>query len=161
MTRPFARAIATAFLALGSMSVYAADEAASQELLPAAADVRLPDFTAAAEDFYPASAARKLQQGSAGVEFRIDAQGHVEILAQPYADDPDFAASAAEFLKRGRFRVTDDWVQSGGTQLRFAVEIQFSLTRGGIQCAPKPPRVADTQVITVCRAQPSRRSGRL
>lgn len=161
MTRPFAWTFATAFLALGSMSVYAADEGPSQELLPAAADVRLPDFTAAAEDFYPVSAARKLQQGSAGVEFRIDAQGHAEILAQPYADDPDFAASAAEFLKHGSFRVTDEWVQSGGTQLRFAVEIQFAVARGGTQCVPRPPRVADTQVLTVCRLQPSRRSGRL
>jgi hypothetical protein len=157
MTRPFARPIAIAFLALGSLSVYAADS----ETAPAAGEVRLPDFVPSGDDFYPSSAARKLQQGSVGIELQIDDKGRVQILAQAFADQPDFAASATEFLQHGRFEVSPDWVQSGGPEQRFVVEIQFSIARGGGSCVKKPPHVPDTEVIVVCRLQPTRRGGRL
>ena len=157
MTRPFAWATAMAFLALGSLSVYAADS----EVPATAGEVGLPQFVASGGDFYPASAARKLMQGSVGVEVQIDDQGRAQVLEQTFADHPDFGASAAEFLKSGRFQVSPDWVQSGGPDQRFVVEIQFSVARGGASCVKRPPHVADTEIIVVCHSLPTRRGGRL
>lgn len=170
MTRPLARATAMAFLALGALSVYADDSGITSDSAASAASaateagasswMQLPNFTQPAGDFYPSSAASKLVQGSAGIEFQIDEQGHAQILAQTFTDHPDFALKAAEFLTKGRFRVAPEWVQSGGPGLRFAVEVQFSLSRGDDACDKKPPRVADTEVLVVCRSLPNRRSGR-
>jgi hypothetical protein len=170
MTRPLARATAMAFLALGSLSVYADDSAVSAE--SAAPDVsaddtaasswmQLPDFLPSSGDFYPPSAASKLMQGSVGIEFQIDEQGRAQILSQTFTDHADFAPNAANYLTRGRFRVSPEWVQSGGPGLKFVVEVQFSLARGGGSCDKKPPHVADTEVLVVCRALPARRGGRL
>jgi hypothetical protein len=164
MTRPFAWAVATMFLAFGSLGVYATDsdvQGSPPEGLSPVAAVQLPEFVPSSDDLYPEAAARKLMQGAAGVELQIDAEGQVQIVAQTFADNPDFAANAAEFLKRGRFRVPGDWLQSGGPGAHFVVEVQFSLARGGAACTPKPPRVADTPVLTVCRSIASRRGGRL
>ena len=159
MTRPFAWATAMAFLALGSLSVYA--DADSESAPAATVFVQLPDFDPSADDFYPAAAARKLVQGSVGVEFQIDDQGRAQELAQTFTDHPDFAPSAAEFLKKGRFRVSPDWAQSGNATVRFVVEVQFSVARGGTSCAKRPPHVADTEIFVVCRSLPTRRGGRL
>lgn len=164
MIRPLARATAMAFLALGTLSVYADDSAA-----PAVSDgeaaapnwMQLPVFAPATGDFYPSSAASKLVQGSVGLEFQIDEQGHAQILSQTFADQADFASSAARYLTKGRFRISPEWVQAGGPGLRFVVEVQFSLARGGGSCDKKPPRVADTEVLVVCRSLATRRGGRL
>jgi hypothetical protein len=163
MTRPFGWATAMAFLALASLSVYAADpEVPDASGVPAASGVvQLPDFVPSDEDFYPASAARKLLQGSVGFELQIDDQGRVQLLSQTFADHPDFAPDAAGFLKSGRFRVAPGWVQSGGPDQRFVVEVQFSVARGGGSCTKRPPHVADTEVFVVCRSLPNRRGGRL
>jgi hypothetical protein len=164
MGKPVAKRLAIAFLALGSMSVYAGasdSAAAADSAAPAVLEIRLPDFAPVVGDFFPDSAARKLMQGSAGMEFQIDGEGHVQIMGETFADQPDFAASAAEFLKKGRFRVGSNWVEIGGPTVRFYAEIQFVISRGGSDCAKKPPRTPDTEVIVVCRSQPSRRSGRL
>lgn len=149
MTRPLAWALATVFLALGSLGVYAAD------------DARMPGFVAPSEDLYPAAAARKLLQGSVGVEFQIDGEGRAQILSQTFVDAPEFAENASEVLKRGRFKVPEDWAQSGGPDQRFVVEVQFTIARGDAPCARKPPHVADTEVVLVCRVQPIRRKNRL
>ena len=149
MTRPLAWAVATVFLAFGSLGVYAAD------------DVRLPGFVPSSEDLYPAAAVRKLMQGSVGVELQIDDQGRARILSQTFSDAPEFAESAAEVLKRGHFKVPEDWAQSGGPEQRFLVEVQFIIARGDAPCAKKPPHVADTEVVLVCRVQPTRRKSRL
>lgn len=167
MTRPLAWATAMTFLALGSPSVYADDsgisgaDSAVADSAAIAAMLALPDFVPAAGDFYPSSAASNLLQGSVGFELRIDAQGRAQILAQTFADDPDFAPKAADFLTKGHFRISPEWVQSGGPGLRFAVEVQFLVARGGDACEKKPPHVADTDVLVVCRSLPSRRRGRL
>ncbi len=170
MTRPLARATAMAFLALGALSVYADDSGITSDSAASAASaaadagdswMQLPDFAKPAGDFYPSAAASKLLQGSVGFEFQVDEKGQAQILAQTFTDHPDFALKAADFLTKGRFRVAPEWVQSGGPGLRFAVEVQFSLARGGDSCDKKPPRVADTQVLVVCRSLPNRRSGRL
>jgi hypothetical protein len=155
MTRPFAWATAMAFLALGSLSVYASD---TDEPLPPVPELQLPQFVAAGDDFYPASAVRNLTQGSVGVEFQIDDKGHVQDLAATFADNADFATSATEYLSKGRFRIPEDWVQNGGPGYRFAVEVQFLIGRGDAGCARKPPRIADTAVVTVCRMQPRRKT---
>ena len=170
MTRSLARATAMAFLALGSLSVYADDSAVSAEspapVVPAddtaaSSWMQLPNFQPSSGDFYPSSAASKLMQGSVGIEFQIDEQGRAQILSQTFADHPDFAPGAAEYLTKGRFRISPEWIQSGGPGLKFVVEVQFSLSRGGGSCDKKPPHVADTEVLVVCRALPTRRSGRL
>jgi hypothetical protein len=155
MTRPFAWATAMAFLALGLPSVYASDVV---EPLPPVPELHLPQFVPAGADFYPASAARSLTQGSVGVEFQIDAQGRVQDLAATFADSGDFATSATEYLTRGRFRIPADWVHNGGPGRRFFLEVQFSIARGYADCAKKPPRVADSDILTVCRVQPKRKS---
>ena len=155
MTRPFAWATAMAFLALGSLSVYASD---SEEPLPPVPELQLPRFVPAGDDFYPASAVRNLTQGSVGVEFQIDDQGRVQDLAPTFADNADFATSATEFLTKGRFKIPADWVQNGGPGYRFFLEVQFSIARGDAGCAKKPPRVVDTAVVTVCRVQPKRKT---
>ncbi len=149
MIRPLAWAVATVFLVLGCLGVYAAD------------DVRLPGFVPSGEDLYPAAAARKLLQGSVGVEVQIDGEGRAQILSQTFVDAPEVAESAAEVLKRGHFKVPEDWAQSGGPDERFVVEVQFTIARGDAPCAKKPPHVADTEVVLVCRLQPSRRKSRL
>ena len=162
MKRPLASAAAMAFLALGSMSVYADDSGvpvASES--PPAAVVSLPRFVPPSGKFYPRGAASRLEQGSVGIEFLIDEKGRAQILAQTFADDPDFAPKAAAFLTKGHFKISPDWVQSGGPGVRFAVEVQFSIARGGDPCEQKPPHVADTEVLVVCHALPSRRRGRL
>ena len=123
MTRPLAWAVATAFLALGSLCVYADDSAT--ESVYALHEVQLPTFSASSDDLYPVAAARKLLQGSVGVEFQIDAEGRAQILSQTFVDAPEFAESASEVLKRGRFRVPEDWVKAGGPDQRFVVEVQF------------------------------------
>jgi len=157
MTRPLAWATAMAFLALGSLSVYASDSEVSDD--PAAvSELRLPKFVAADADFYPASAARKMMQGSVGLEFQIDDQGRAQVVGQTFADQPDFAPSAQEFLKQGRFRIPEDWAQSGGPEVRFVVEVQFSIARGDDTCAKKPPHVADMEIVMVCRVQAKRRT---
>ncbi len=163
MTRPLSWATAMAFLALGSLSVYADDSGVPTASEAPAADgwVPLPAFVASAEDFYPATAARKLQQGSVGLEVQIDAQGRVEILSQTFADHPDFASGAAQFLKSGHFRVSQEWVQSGGSYQRFVVEVQFSVARAGADCTKRPPHVADTDILVVCRSLPIRKTGSL
>src|SRR5262249_42575645 len=107
MIRPFARAFAIMFLALGSLSAFAA------------AEIPLPEFVPSGANFYPESAARKLLQGSVGVEFQIDGGGRAQILGQTFVDDPDFAASASELLKQGHFKIPADWVESGGSSPRF------------------------------------------
>jgi hypothetical protein len=155
MTRPFAWATAMAFLALGSLSVYASDV---YDPLPPVPELQLPRFAPAGADFYPSSAARSLTQGSVGVEFQIDDEGRVQDLAATFADSGDFATSATEYLTQGRFRIPADWVQSGGPGRRFFLEVQFSIARGDAGCAKKPPRVADSDVLTVCRVQPKRKS---
>jgi TonB family protein len=159
MTRPLAWAVATAFLALGSLRVYAADS--ETESAYAFHEVQLPGFTPSSEDLYPVAAARKLLQGSVGVEFQIDAQGRVQLLSQTFIDAPEFAESAAEVLRRGRFRVPEDWEKSGGPAQRFAVEVQFNIARGDAPCVKRPPHTVDTEVVLVCWLQPSRRKSRL
>ena len=170
MTRPLARATAMAFLALGSLSVYADDSAVSTEAAAPAVSadgtaasswMQLPNFQPSSGDFYPSSAASKLMQGSVGIEFQIDEQGRAQILSQTFVDHPDFAPGATDYLTKGRFRVSPEWAQSGGPGLKFVVEVQFSLARGGASCDKKPPHVADTEVLVVCRSLPARRSGRL
>jgi hypothetical protein len=164
MTRSLARATAMAFLALGSLSVYADDSAVSAESAApdnASSWMQLPNFAPATGDFYPSSAASKLMQGSVGIEFQIDEQGRAQILSQTFVDHPDFAPQAANYLTQGRFRISPEWVQAGGPGLKFVVEVQFSLARGGGSCDKKPPHVADTEVLVVCRALPARRGGRL
>ena len=163
MTRPLAWATAMAFLALSSLSVYADDSAvpAPSEVPATGGWVPLPAFVASAEDFYPAAAGRKLLQGSVGLEVQVDAQGRVEILSQTFADHADFASGATQFLKSGHFRVSSDWVQSGGSDQRFVVEVQFSVARAGADCTKRPPRVADTDILVVCRSLPTRKTGRL
>src|SRR2546426_9059374 len=99
MTRPRFMAVATAFLALGPLAVYAADS--ETESAYALHEVRLPGFTPSSEDLYPAGAARKLLQGSVGVELQIDAEGRAQILSQTFIDAPEFAESASDVLKRG------------------------------------------------------------
>ena len=158
MTRPLAWAVATAFLALGSLGVYADSETESAYALH---EAQLPAFTPSSEDLYPAAAARKLLQGSVGVEFRIDAQGRAQILSQTFIDAPEFAENASEVLKRGSFRVPGDWVQSGGPDARFVVEVQFNIARGDAPCVKRPPHVVDTEVVLVCWLQPNRRKSRL
>jgi hypothetical protein len=137
------------FLAFGSLGVYAAQ------------DARLPGFVASSEDLYPAAAARKLMQGSVGIELQIDDQGRARILSQTFSDAPEFTETASEVLKRGHFKVPEDWAQSGGPEQRFLVEVQFIIARGDAPCAKKPPHVADTEVVLVCRVQPIRRKSRL
>ncbi len=149
MSRPLAWAVATVLLALGSLGVSAAD------------DVRLPGFVSSGDDLYPAAAARRMLQGSVGLELQIDGEGRARILSQTFVDAPVFAENAAEVLKRGHFKVPEDWAQSGGPEQRFVVEVQFTIARGDAPCARKPPHVADTQVVLVCRLQPSRRKNRL
>jgi hypothetical protein len=150
MTRPAAWAFAMMFLAFSSLAVYAAE------------GFELPRFVPAGEDeFYPDAAARKLLQGAAGVDFMIDAKGRAQVLGQRFADNPEFGAKASEFIERGRFNVPDGWEQAGGTEQRFFLEVQFSITRGGDSCARKPPRLADSAIVTICKVQVSRRSGRL
>ena len=149
MTRPLAWAVATMFLGLGSLGVYAADEGA------------LPLFVQSGEDFYPAAAARKLMQGSVGLELQIDDQGRAQILSHTFVDAPEFAESASEVLKRGHFKVPEDWAQSGGPEQHFVVEVQFTIARGDAPCARKPPHVADAEVVLVCRVQSIRRKSRL
>jgi len=156
MFRPLARVTAMAFLALGSLSVYADDSGVTSDSW-----MQLPGFSQPAGDFYPSSAAGKLMQGSVGLEFQIDEKGHAQILAQSFADHSDFASKAADFLTKGTFRVSPEWVQAGGPGLKFAVEVQFLLARNGDSCDKKPPRVADTEVLVVCRSLPTRRGGRL
>ena len=174
MTRPLARATAMAFLALGSLSVYADDSDVSAEsAAPAVSEgpsvaegaasswMQLPNFVPSAGDFYPSSAVSKLMQGSVGIEFQIDEQGRAQILSQTFADHPDFAPGAADYLTKGHFRISPEWVQSGGPGLKFVVEVQFSIARGGGSCDKKPPHVADTEVLVVCRSMPTRRGRRL
>jgi len=173
MMRPLTRATAMAFLALGTLTVYASDSDVSADSVvsplvsPAAtrADVatdwmQLPDFVPPAGDFYPPSAASRLTQGAVGFEFQIDEEGRAQILAQTFTDHP-FAPSATDYLTKGRFRVSPEWVQAGGPGLRFEVEVQFSIARDGGSCDKKPPHVADTEVLVVCRSLPPRRRGRL
>jgi hypothetical protein len=155
MTRPFAWATAMAFLARGSLSVYASDV---DEPLPPVPELHLPQFEPASIDFYPASAARSLTQGSVGVEFQIDDRGRVQDLAATFADNGDFATSATAYLTQGKFRIPADWVQNGGPGRRFFLEVQFSIARGDASCAKKPPRIADSDILTVCRVQPKRKS---
>lgn len=157
MTKSFLRVIATFCMALGVSGVSASDA----EVPAGAPLLQLPDFVASPGDFYPESAARRLLQGAVGIEFQIDAQGHVEALQPTYTDHPDFSEKAQEFLKIGRFRTSDDWEQAGGPGLRFVVEVQFSVARNGAACEKKPPRVADTEVLVVCRQLVSRRDRRL
>ena len=157
MTRPLARATAMAFLALGSLSVYAGDSEVSA--VPAAGfELHLPKFVASDADFYPASAARKMMQGSVGVELQIDDQGRAQVVGQTFADHPDFAPNAQEFLKQGHFRIPEDWAQSGGPEVHFVVEVQFLIARNDDDCAKKPPHVADMEVVMVCRVQAKRRT---
>jgi TonB family protein len=166
MTRPIPMAVATAVLALGSLCVYAADsegqsETAETESKYAYHDVVLPRFTPSSEELYPAAASRKLLQGSVGVEFQIDAEGRARVLSQTFVDAPEFAASASEVLERGRFDVPADWVKAGGPAQHFVIEVQFNIARGDAPCTKRPPHVADTEVISVCWQQPTRRRSRL
>ena len=149
MARRLAWIVATAFLGLGSLGVYAADA------------WELPGFVPSTEDLYPTAAARKLLQGSVGIELQIDEQGRARILSQTFVDAPEFAENAAEVLKRGRFKVPEGWAESGGPAQRFVVEVQFIIARGDAPCTRKPPHVADTEVVLVCRVQPTRRKSRL
>jgi len=158
VTRLFLRGIATLSMALAVSGVSASD---SDSAVPAAAPVYLlPDFVASSDDFYPESAARRLLQGAVGIEFQIDAKGHVQQLQPTYTDNADFSAKAQEYLKQGRFRTVDGWEQAGGPEIKFVVEIQFSIVRDGATCDKKPPRVADTEVLVVCRQLVSRRNSR-
>jgi TonB family protein len=121
---------------------------------------QLPHFDASPGDFYPDSAARRLLQGTVSIEFQIDAEGQVQNLQQTYANYPDFSEKAQEYLKKGRFQTVDGWEQAGGPELKFVVEVQFSVVREGSTCDKKPPRVADTEVLAVCRWLVSRRNTR-
>lgn len=53
-----------------------------------------------------------------------------------------------------------DWGQTAGSDLLFVVEVQFSISRDGA-CEKKPPRVADTEVLVICKVLASRRDRRL
>ena len=166
MTRPVSMAVATAFLALGSLYVYAGDsqgqsETAETESKYADRELVLPRFMPSSEELYPAAASRKFLQGSAGIEFQIDAEGRAQILSQIFVDAPEFGESASEVLKRGRFDVPADWVTAGGPAQHFVIEVQFNITRRDAPCTKRPPHVADTEVISVCWQQPSRRRNRL
>jgi hypothetical protein len=155
----FLRGIATLCMALGVSGVAASDSGPDPEL-PAGAFL-LPDFVASPDDFYPESASRRLLQGAVGIEFQIDAEGHVQALRPTYTDNPDFAEKAQEYLKKGRFKTVDGWEQAGGPDLKFVVEVQFSVVRDGPICEKKPPRVADTEVLVVCKQLVRRNNRRL
>jgi hypothetical protein len=152
------RGIATLFMALAVSGVSASDP---DPAVPAAAPLyQLPHFDASPGDFYPDSAARRLLQGAVGIEFQIDAEGHVQNLQQTYTNYPDFSEKAQEYLKKGQFRTVEGWEQAGGPELKFVVEVQFSVVREGTTCDKKPPRVADIEVLAVCRWLVSRRNTR-
>jgi hypothetical protein len=158
VTSSFLRGIATLCIALGVTGVSASDsdpEGAGGPRL-----YQLPDFVASPGNFYPESAARRLLQGAVGIEFQIDAEGHVQALQPRYTDNPDFAEKAQEYLKQGRFRTVDGWEQGGGPELTFVVEVQFSVVRDGPICEKKPPRVADIEVLVVCKQLVPRRNNR-
>jgi hypothetical protein len=158
VTSSFLRGIATLCIALGVSGVSASDS--GPEASADASLYQLPDFVASPGDFYPASAGRRLLQGAVGIEFQIDAEGRVQALQPRYTDNPDFAEKAQEYLKQGRFQTVDSWEQAGGPDLRFFVEVQFSVVRDGLICDKKPPRVADTEVLVVCKQLVSRRNSR-
>lgn len=158
MANLFMRGVATFCVALGVCGVGVSEPAvpgATSE--SAVAPIQLPAFIPSSGDFYPESAARRLLQGAVGVELQIDAEGQAELLRQTYTSHPDFADKAEAFLKSGRFRTSDEWVQSGGPGVTFLVEVQFSVARGSNVCDKKPPRVADVAVLVVCRMLVSRR----
>jgi hypothetical protein len=154
----FVRGVAVFCAALGVCSIGVSDEAVPDTAPESLAALdQLPEFTPSSGDFYPESAARRLLQGAVGVELQIDAQGQAQILQQTYTNHPDFADKAEAFLKSGRFQTSDEWVQSGGPEVTFLVEVQFSVARNGDACEQKPPRVADVEVLVVCRKLVSRR----
>ncbi len=158
MTSSFLRGIAALCIALGVSGVSASDS--GPEGSAGAPVYQLPDFEASPGNFYPESAARRLLQGAVGIEFQIDAEGRVQALQPRYTDNPDFAEKAQEYLKQGRFQTVDGWEQAGGPDLKFVVEVQFSVVRDGPTCEKKPPRVADTDVLVVCKQLVSRRNSR-
>ena len=161
MIRLFTRAAVTACIVLVASSIQASDSAVSEPAPESAVQLYVPpEFTPSSGDFYPQSAARRLLQGAVGIEFQIDAQGRAQNLQQTYADNSEFAEKTQAFLKSGQFKVSDDWGQTSGPDLRFVVEVQFSLARGS-DCEKKPPRVADTEVLVVCKVLVSRRERRL
>jgi TonB family protein len=144
-----------------TLAVTAVSASDSDPQVPAEAPLyQLPHFEASAGDFYPDSAARRLLQGAVRIEFQIDAEGHVQNLQPTDTDNPDFSEKAQEYLKKGRFQTVDGWEQAGGPELKFVVEVQFSVVREGSICEKKPPRVADTEVLPVCRWLVSRRNTR-
>jgi len=158
VTSSFLRRMATLWITLAVSVASASDPAPA---VPAAAALyQLPDFDASPGDFYPEFASRRLLQGAVGIEFQIDAEGHVQALQPTYGDNPDFAEKAQEFLKKGRFRPVAGWEQAGGPEIKFVVEVQFSMVRDGYTCDKKPPRVADTEVLVVCKQLVSRRNNR-
>jgi len=158
VTSSFLKGMSALWITLALSGVSASE---SDPVVPAGASLyQLPDFEAAAGDFYPQSAARRLLQGAVGIEFQIDAKGQVQNLQPTYTDNADFSEKAQEYLKQGRFRTVAGWEQAGGSEIKFVVEIQFSVVRDGSICEKKPPRVADTEVLVVCRQLVSRRNTR-
>lgn len=107
------------------------------------------------QDFYPAKAKRLNEQGVVGVVFNIDGTGRVQRIKQLYADAPDLAAGAGDFLVDGVFRVPSNWEETAYDKQRFFMEFQFSIVAPGVACPQgKAPRESSAKVVTICTRPP-------
>jgi outer membrane biosynthesis protein TonB len=104
-------------------------------------------------DWYPPAAKRSGEDGIVGLEFGIDAKGHVQDIRRQYGEANDLATSAQAMLQSAVFRVGPGWEDSGYQKLRFAMEFQFSIdepARHRHCSGNSPPRVPGAEVVAIC-----------
>lgn len=79
------------------------------------------------EDYYPDVARRDNAQGIVVMAFTIGARGTVDKAAFISAAAPELQSGTLELLKSLRFTVPKGWQQSGGTEQRYTLLVNFRM----------------------------------
>ncbi|HEY7889840.1 MAG TPA: energy transducer TonB [Steroidobacteraceae bacterium] len=100
------------------------------------------------EPFYSDRARRIGESGVVMLKFNIDGGGVARDMTVAGHANADLAESAVSMIESGRFKVPQEWEQSGGAKQTFTMEFRFELS-----CPPAHPLpevVPDSQVETIC-----------
>lgn len=112
--------------------------------------VKMPHFLPSDNDYYPDIARRRSETGVVDLEYSIDGKGRARDVQELYAATHDLGAGARLMLTEQRFHPSPGWEDKGYQNLRFTVEVHYSLARRGSGCEELPTRVPDAELVVIC-----------
>ena len=103
---------------------------------------------------YPPDAQRRGIQGIVDLSFNIDNEGRVRQLRLTSSGDGSLDVAAKDYVQALQYQLPSDWQARGYADLRFDIELQFSLAEAGKRCpAGTDPHLPQAEVVTICSAR--------